>query len=392
MGKNNYKIEAICATACIFILNPLMGTFAAGIIALYQKSDISLFYFIFLISIFLGLINTTKVLESDILGYSEAFMMAKTTDLFPYLKEFGKEPVYYSFMYFFSKILHAEFKFFIFFQTLISYIFYLNAVKKFQQKINGKRSAILFAISIATLFFELFSLSAHLLRQFLAASIFLYYLIDKLFYSKNKWGYLILSIFIHSSVLLFVPLLFFPFLKKRLNIWKLILTILFFGLMFHFIPVLSLFIVNKAGIGFATYVFSRTASSSFDDNSTIISAVLIIINLILILYGIYKNYIFKTDSDSEIYFNHIIMFLAFFVLISLNQPLLALRFNFYSYFIFPMAVSAIISKINLKSFFPVIANLIIIIMLYRFGYKLENGAFTFLPLLNIIINPLFFYL
>lgn len=391
MTINKKEIAGLTFAILIFLINPILGIFVTILISLSYKSEFCIVGLIVMLSTFLGLINTTKFLESDIIGYSNIFELSKKQSFIKYIKEIGKEPLYYSFMYLFGKVLNTNFKFFLLIQTFIAYFFYLYSIFRFQNKLALNRLSVLFSLGLATLFFELFSLSAHIMRQFLAASLLLYYIVIKIFYDQNKWWYLISVIFIHSTTILFVPLIFFSFLKKKINTNRIFLVILISGTIIFLLPIISILIVDKMGIGIFTYIFYKSLEPNFDDGVQV-SKIAIFINIFLFIYSLTRNYIIKIYNVHEIHFNHIIIFLTIFIIILINQPLLAYRFSFYSYFILPMIMPIVLSRKTLGSFFPYLGTIIIAFMIFRFMFKLENGVFTYASLSNILSSTIFNYL
>ena len=110
--KLNLHTIGIFLPSIIFILNPLLGILLAIYFVLQYKFDSNIINLIILISIFLGLINTTKIVESDMLVYNELFQYAKKTSVINYASEFSKEPVYYLLTYILSRGLNMSFKLF----------------------------------------------------------------------------------------------------------------------------------------------------------------------------------------------------------------------------------------------------------------------------------------
>ena len=111
-------------------------------------------------------------------------------------------------MFFTNKISSANFKVFIIVHTTIAYFFYFLSIFKINKKLTRNYSNQLFVFLLAALFFTLFSLSAHLMRQFIATSILLYFLVNKLFYNRNYWMLFVAAVLCHTSVIFFLPFLF----------------------------------------------------------------------------------------------------------------------------------------------------------------------------------------
>lgn len=128
----------------------------------------------------------------------------------------GKEPVFFIFTYLMYYLTNGNVAIYLIISTVLAYTFFFTAIYKFFMIYTNNNSIIVFAILLAAFFPQLFSLSAHLNRQFIAASILLYALVMKLFYNKNIWLFQLIAILTHSTTLLFVPLLYFKPLQKKL--------------------------------------------------------------------------------------------------------------------------------------------------------------------------------
>ena len=388
-NKNINNINIVVLLIPIFIVNPLLGTLGVILLALYDKKGININCLIVFLSIFLALINTTKIPESDMLGYSFTYKLAHKEDFVSFIKTFNKEPVFYTQIFIFSNI-GISFKGYIFIHTLISYIFYLNSIHKFQKAIPKSNLSAIFGIILGALFFELFSLSAHLVRQFLATSLLLYYSVEKLFYNKNKWWYLILALFVHTTTLLFVPFLFFSPLKSKLSITKGVTVIVSLLILIISVRIVSPIILNIFGYGILTYAFIKSSQAAYTDGISV-SNIVILINVVLLSYGVFRSYISKKNNDNEVHFNHIIILLALFIFCMLSQPLIAYRFGFYSYFFLPFIVPVLINKKYFDFLTPAVRISTVFFLFGWFFYKLENGAFTYLKFDHLITRSIVNY-
>lgn len=181
--KDSKAFIPITLSMAIFPLLPFFSILLfALVIALENKVNSKTFkIFIFLISTFLGLINSTKIPESDLLSYINLFKDIPNYSFFEYIFLKGKEPIYFSLNYLLYYLTNGNTNIYLILSTIISYSFFLLALFKFHKHINSSNSLIVFSILTAAFLPQLFSLSAHLNRQFLATSIFLYALILQLF-------------------------------------------------------------------------------------------------------------------------------------------------------------------------------------------------------------------
>ena len=381
-------IFSFISLICIFIVNPCFCVFFSilylGIINPIRKYDY-FFFFIFL-SLFLGLINTTKIPENDLLNYQKFFNQAELYSLDGYLKVFGKEPVFYTFTYLFYYVSAGDFKIYVLFFSFVSYFFLFQSIFLFYKKINQLHN-IIFAILLIAFFDIQFFLSAHLVRQFLAGNLMMYYLINKIFYKKNNWLLLILIVFVHSSALFFVPLIFLPFLKNKIKSKALIFLSIFLIVLLAFFSILNSYLLRiTKSIMFLNYIFTRAGGKLTDTDSGQMNSLTLILIFFLILTTIYLIYFKKSKfSPHAANFYNIFLGLSMLILCTISQPLLSIRFFFYVYFFIPFIVPLIIPRFNL------LRSLIIIALLIRLGIRLETGVFKYDDVLTLATNNFFSY-
>jgi len=391
--SDNFNISGgIILSVLIFILNPIAGILFSIILTIQQnRNKYMIICLISLISIFLGLINTTKVLQSDIISYANEFHLAKQLSIKQFVLLAGKAPVFYFFMYLISNILKLKFSFFVFFQTFVVYEFFLLAIYKFYDKLKESIFTVLFAISLGTLFFVIFSLSAHLMRQFLATTVFLYYLVEYTLNDKNKLWLLLIALFTHATVFLFLPFIFLTIFKKKATLKTgiiIIIAVISGSLIFR--PMI-LFFSNHLPL-FLSYGFKRLLEGHFVDLTGNVKSITIIVNSIMLFLILYL-FFFAKDINFKLYhFFNIFISLIIFTLLTLDAPLLSYRFSFYIYFIFPFIIPLILKKSPIRKLSFVIQVIIIFFLIVRFGYKLTYGTFRYESIEEVVFKSAMYYI
>ena len=286
--------------------------------------------YLFLLSLYLGLINATKIPESDLIGYIDIFEDVEYYSFRTYIFLAGKEPVFFLYNYIIYYLIGGNTSSYIIITTVIAYMFFFCAINKFL-RLYSKNSIIIFSIIIAAFFPQLFSLSAHLIRQFLAASILLYAIVLKLFYNKKVWFFLVMAVLIHSTTLLFIPLMYLKPLKNKLSVKNgtfILLLIVGVGL---FLPTVSEIIVNSVGNNIFTYAFTRVnrANIELEELSVLSFVVLAIIFFILILIQYHKSgEKIRILTPGIIHLANIFLIYAIFIIANLNNTEISLRFFF----------------------------------------------------------------
>jgi hypothetical protein len=111
--------------------------FTATVASLPRVSK-STFYLLFtLLSIYLGLINVTKVPESDLINYYEYFFLVEDFPFLTYILLVGKEPVFFIFNYIIYYLTNGSIHFYILITTIIAYTFFFLAISNFFQAIKA---------------------------------------------------------------------------------------------------------------------------------------------------------------------------------------------------------------------------------------------------------------
>jgi hypothetical protein len=377
----------------IFPLLPFVSVllFTITIAGLPRISKFTFYSLFIFLSIYLGLINVTKVPESDLINYYEYFFLAEDFPFLTYILLVGKEPVFFIYNYVIFYLTNGSIHFYILISTIIAYTFFFSAILNFFQAIKASQKVVLSAVIFAAFFPQLFSLSAHLIRQFMAASILLYALVQKIFYQKTVWPYILLTTLIHSTSLLFVPLLYLNALRKKLN-FKMVFMLM---ALLYIIPVTIGFVTEQLikiiGHNFLTYAISRANNENLfgfqpiDPLQLILMAIMLFI-LFIRQYGTSKF----SNNNSTIgffHFTNIFFIFCIFILVNLSRNDLAQRFSFYSYFFLPLILPLAFNLKNKNSRY--IRIVISVFMLVLFIYRLPYGSWEYGSITQLLFGNVF---
>jgi hypothetical protein len=368
-----------------FILNPFLSLIFAVIFVVIKNNEYLNFILIINISLFIGLLNTTKVPESDLMAYKELYLSSKDYTLLDYLSIFNREYIFYFFSYLFGLITGGSWKIFILFTTFISYFLILKSNFFIFKTLNPKSTKFYIAILNVSFLFILFSHSAHLLRNFIAGSFVIYFLVNFYFLNKIKWWAILIAFFIHSSAGLFVLVFLLPnkikssILTKRFSK----VLILFFA---------SVFIYFTYDIFTSNYQINRILEIYSQKNSFEISELfyaLLTIFFIVSIYLFIKNIYVKHASSILNYIKliFVLVTIAGFSLFSgvlIGQRILLFLFIFCTIFL----TMFIITKKNISQ---TITPIITIIVFYTFINNFNYGVWEYASVLKIFSNSLFSY-
>tara|TARA_B100000963_G_scaffold169373_1_gene147308 strand:+ start:46865 stop:48007 length:1143 start_codon:yes stop_codon:yes gene_type:complete len=360
-----------------FLLSPIISFIFVIANYLRSKTLSNPFFLILTVSIFLSLINSVKVVESDLVLYLRQFELSKELTYLGYIFVNIKDPFFYSFNYIFYNFITTDFQFYIFSLSLLSYCFLLLSIFNFSKWIGLDYRFSLFSLLIAALFPQIFSFSAHLLRQFFAMSVGFYALSIYFLDDKKKIGIILLfiSCLIHSSNLLFFSLLFLSFSPKKL-----------FKLSFLITPIIvylySIVSIDNPLLGGFVRLKNITSGSAELDS---VGTKVVIVCVIIILFNFGINRIIKPTQNKItldrffIFFN--IVFFFFFVT---NNSELSNRLIINIYLFWPLLFSYFLHSLKIKRLliFPSLMFFSIF-----FSYNLFYGVWSYEDL-EIILFPL----
>lgn len=368
----------------VFVVWPLLGIFCSLCWALSANLKERVWPFMLFLSLYLCAINSTKVPESDMIGYLEMFSKAKANGLVGTIKFWDadkfKEIAYGTFVYLSSFVLDDSKGLFIAVITFLTYLFIFKAIY-ITHKGEKTTNYILIAAAISLAFFnQYFTLTAHLIRQILATSIFLYAISLRISNIKEHWLWLAIAFSIHNAVGVLIALSLIPHIKKRPNIFTLCILCGIIVLFTTFFPKIANTLENIVD----SYAIQRASSAEGASDGLeidIIAAIIVFVPLGIISF---INSLKKRPGISPIYSNMTILLILLVVGLSFS-PLLQYRFFFFAYSFIPFIIpylfreGSILSKLYCFAFSC--------LFIARFFLTFENSAWRYAPLDTIIFAP-----
>ena len=368
----------------VFVVWPLFGISCSLCWALSANIKERVWPFMLLLSLYLCAINSTKVPESDMIRYIEMFSQVPNNGLEGTIKFWGydnlKEIVYGTFVYLSYFILDGCQGLFIAVVTFLTYLFLFRAI----YLMNGedKKSNYIFVASAISLAFfnQYFALSAHLIRQILATSIFLYAISLRVNNRKSYWVWLVVAFSTHNAIGALIVTSFIPFIKKKVNIWRLLvliaITILFILSFTKITNILGTFIDS-----YALQRASKVEGSSDGLELDYIAALIVIIPLSIICL---TNLFRKTIELPPIICNLTILLIVFILGLSFS-PIMQYRFFFFTYSFIPFILPYLFKKGSIISILYCTAFSLFFII--RFFYTFEDIPYEYTTLDTIIFGP-----
>ena len=110
-----------------FLVQPFFTLMFSVIIVLFlnTKSSFHVYVIAILGALYLGLVNLTKIPESDLIYYLDAFNQAKILSLTEYFIVHTREPLYSALVYIMSNISFLNDRHFLIASTFIPYVIFL---------------------------------------------------------------------------------------------------------------------------------------------------------------------------------------------------------------------------------------------------------------------------
>ena len=368
----------------LFIMNPFITTLLSVFFGLMIKQQSIVKIIIINIAAFYGLLNTTKIPASDLIAYHYYFMKAGQLSFFEFLNLFKAEYLYYSFTYISHYIFFGSWELFIFTTTFISFYLIFLSVELILKKINiTSNFDRIIAILIVATFYLLFALSGHLLRNFIAASIILYFVTNYFFYNNNKWIYFVSAFFIHSSSFIFIASYLIP---TEIS-FKYLYQIIFKFLMISFILYLMMQLYGVL-LFKDLYIYNRISNFNIEiisiDMNTILWAIGVTVGFL------FYNTFINTQENYQNFLRYImltsiVIILGFLVPDSVVQQ----RMFFYLYFLIIPIYLILLIKPN-----KIFRNLNVFVLSIFTIYFIDNyfnGVWSYSNGSDILTHTIFSY-
>ena len=340
-------------------------------------------------SAYIGLINTTKVPASDLLNYLEWFSRAEGRGLIEYLADFTREPVFYIWTWLISVLTGGDKHAFLFFTSWLCYsvITYSIVIVSRHFKIDARLSALV--VLIFLFLPPLFGISAHLLRQFIAASLVALFFARRIAQQKSSWWLIAAAVFVHYSALIFVPLALLR-VPRRFTPMP--------YLLFSAIALCLLYLVVKMSAGLLSQLplfrvaFLRVAALQIPDVIGLSTNAIIFLSVILVLVflNIGTQPRAAVDDKSGYYienFNNSVLLLSLVILLSslsIYTSEIAMRLFLYLYF---MAGPIVLMFLRNRSWvIPLAVPVCMLNMIYFFLF-VEFGVWQYSSVMQMLVFP-----
>lgn len=390
LGKPFSPLQNLLILFALFFVNPLLGIGVAILYAIKDDSYNGFLPLIIMICLYMGAINSTKLVESDLGEYVD---MYENVPYRGYLKTLSfltdddriHEVVYGTLVYLLYYVTSGHTPLFVFVLSFIIYFFLLLSFYGYCKRISAPYFALAAGIVTISFFPLYFNLTAHLIRQLMATSVMMYAILWRDTSLKKYIFWCIIAFNIHNSMVLLILLSAVPFFIRWLTKKQLLL----FGgitiaITLSFMIVASFILERLTGQGDIVTTLSRASSAvgQSDGNEANLGAIMVISIPMMVMsaYAILKRKV----VGSPIYYN-LCFAIVIFVLNLSFAPLIQYRVFYVLYSFIPFVIFTPLqhdSELVKRMYF-----LVPVFMLLLFYFSLERGAFTYCTTQEALLLP-----
>ena len=369
---------ALLLLACLFLIQPVVAIVVLAIFCLQLEKPSLLLLLVLsvMMAVYLGLVNLTRLPESDLVNYLGWLNRTRNLELSNFLV-IERDPAYSIYIYSLGNIPWSSDNLFIFLSTVIPYGIVLTGIARFGCKLNLPNFAIVTVLVFIAFFPPLFNNSAHLLRQFMAGAFIAWFYIDYTMGSKNRWWILLLAALTHTSTILLLPLALVGSFR-RYSVCILLLTIMLF-FMFDLL-LLKFFSPYLTTIPYLGEVINRAMHAVYWDHTPLGMKPLLLLcfvslfSLYKLVIGIRSGEMVTRESGVNLYITSLFLCLFIFWAYLAEETMLAARYMLYVYFLLAPILLLAIADAPYKKW---VSGLAISTMPLYFGYTIVNGVWTY---------------
>ena len=383
----------------LFVWCPLMGIVVYAIYLCHQEEMPvgRLGGLAVMLSLYLGGLAVTKELLGDFLTYSQYFYDVPKFDGWSYIRHFGKEPFFYGYTYLSYYLFGGSWNLYVISITTMNYLLLSYAILKIGVALKASISNVVVALFFMAFFFQEFASIGNMLRQGLAQSMTVVFLVRWYVVRKRSWWLAILALGVHTSCLPVLCIGLLPVLRKRLLMRDVVRLSVLLVVLAGLFLLLGRFLVHLPFVG---YIFERMANheqllsaDSWQTEVGLQPAMVALLFLLLFMAGmLYRNGKLEEDSGLYVFINlNLVLSLMMVACELLGMYYLQMRYFFYLYafqntlFLIFLHQTEFLHK---ASFRLLASGMLVVYFFYNFSHNL----FSYIPVAEAFVYPLPVYL
>lgn len=380
----------------LFVWCPLFGILAYALYLAHQESVSikRLWGLAVMLALYLGCLSVTKERLGDFLEYSRLFAEVPKYNFFSYIMLFGKEPVYYGYTYLAYYLFLGNWNCFVISITTANYLFLSYALLKIAEYLHTSINNVIVSLFFMAFFFQEFAAIGNMLRQGLAQSITLAFLVHWYFCGKRSWWLALLAVGIHTSSLPILGVGLLPVIQRKMEGKTMLKLLAMMAMAVVFFLYVGRYLAHLPFIG---YIFARATDYerllATDSWQTEVGLQPSMIALLLLLGGMIVYLYRKLESSVLfVFINLNLLLLLMMVVCHIGEMYyLLMRYFFYIY-AFQNTLFLIFFHEN-RFFQKTVPQLsMVVLMLGYFYYQFSHNIFSYIPVLEALVYPLPVYL
>lgn len=380
----------------LFVWCPLFGILAYALYLAHQESVSikRLWGLAVMLALYLGCLSVTKERLGDFLEYSRLFAEVPKYNFFSYIMLFGKEPVYYGYTYLAYYLFLGNWNCFVISITTANYLFLSYALLKIAEYLHTSINNVIVSLFFMAFFFQEFAAIGNMLRQGLAQSITLAFLVHWYFCGKRSWWLALLAVGIHTSSLPILGVGLLPVIQRKMEGKTMLKLLAMMALAVVFFLYVGRYLAHLPFIG---YIFARATDYerllATDSWQTEVGLQPSMVALLLLLGGMIVYLYRKLESSVLfVFINLNLLLLLMMVVCHIGEMYyLLMRYFFYIY-AFQNTLFLIFLHEN-RFFQKTVPQLsMVVLMLGYFYYQFSHNIFSYIPVLEALVYPLPVYL
>lgn len=384
----------------LFVACPLFGIIVYALF-LSHRDEVpvaDIWVLALMLSLYLGGLAVTKELLGDFLEYHRYFQDVPRYDIATYILRFDKEPLFYGYTYLSYYLFLGNWNLYVISITTANYLLLSYGILKIGTYLNASVHTLIVSLFFMAFFFQEFAAIGNMLRQGLAQSITVAFLVRWYIVGKRSWWLALCAMATHTSCLPVLVVGLLPILSKRLE-WGSFFRfcVVSVGLAGLFL-VFGLFLSNLPFIG---YIFERASNTeqllSADSWQTEVglqpSMILLLLLLGYMVVSLYRSDLLREeDSRLYIFINLNLMFFLMMVVCNvLGMYYLLMRYFFYLYALQnTLFLIFLHERVFLQK--PLIQLSFVCVMMGYFFYNFSTNIFEYISVTEAFIYPLPVYL
>lgn len=379
----------------LFLWCPIFGILAYAVYLGHHRgvSIKAIWALAVMLSLYLGCLGTTKELLGDFLTYKQIFDDVPNDDLWSYILSFGKEPVYYGYTYLAYYLYMGNWSLFVFSLTTLNYLLLSYCILRIGSYLQTSSTNLIISLFFMAFFFQEFAAIGNMLRQGLAQSITLAFLVRWYIDKKKSWWIALIALGVHTSCLPLLGIGVLPVLQKRLRFHTFIqLGILLLALAIIFLGMSSWL----STLPFVGYIFERVSNHeqllAADAWQTEVGLQPSMIMLLALLGGM-VIYLYRPKEEQRlppamyVFVNfNLILLLMMVVCNALGMYYLLMRYFFYLYAFQNTLFLLFVHEYRFFRKTLVRWGFVSVMMVY-FYYQFSHNIFSYIPVLEALVNP-----